>query len=135
MSRTSPVVRWSFLCSLLAVLAGTPSFVADAKKPLPSGLSVSADVVRTDAAKGFYHCAAEVIDLATGKVLIAPDLAFTAEAGGRTKKGWEPEGYGPSFEVVFEVSVTKAGDGASYRVSYSREGVPVAIQKGSLTLR
>ncbi len=135
MSRSSPVAQWSVLCSLLAILAGVLSFAADAKKPLACGLSVSADVVRTDAAKGFYRCTAEVTDLATGKVLTAPDIVFTAEMGGKTKTAFEPEGYGPSSEVTFEVAVTKAGDGASYRVSYSREGVPVAIQKGSLTFR
>ena len=135
MSRTSTVVRWSVRCLLLAALAGALPFVADAKKPPASGLSVSADVVRIDAAKGFYRCTAEVTDLATGKVLIAPDIVFTAEGGGKTSTRREPEGYGPSSEVVFEVAVTKAGDGASFRVSYSLEGVPVSIQKGSLTFR
>jgi hypothetical protein len=116
-------------CSALAALAG------DAPPASASGISVSIDVVRTDAAKGTFLCTAQVSDLLSGEILAAPTIAFTAESGAKARSGSQPDVKKPASEVVLEVSVSKAGDSASYAVSYTREGVLVARQKGSLTLR
>ena len=58
-----------------------------------------------------------------------------AESGAKARSGSQPDVKKPASEVVLEVSVSKAGDSASYAVSYTREGVLAAKQKGSLTLR
>jgi len=117
------------LCFAFSGLADEPNV------PKAAGLSVSVDVVRTDAAKGAFLCTAQVTDLLSGEILAAPKIAFTAESGAKARSGSQPDVKKPASEVVLEVSASKAGDSASFTVSYIREGVLVAVQKGSLSLR
>ena len=129
------MLRWGIRHSALIPLCiALAAFSAEVPAPA-SGLSVSVDVVRTDAAKGTFLCTAEITDLQTGEVISAPKIAFTSASSATTKSGIQSNGKKPASEVVMEVSASKAGDRAAYTVSYTREGVLVARQKGSLSLR
>ena len=121
--------------ALMPFCFASPGFAAEAKAPKASGISVSVDVVRTDAAKGAFLCTAQVTDLLSGEILAAPKIAFTAESGGKVRSGSQPDANKPASELLLEVSASKAGDSASYSVSHTREGILVAVQKGSLSLR
>ncbi|MEO8586972.1 MAG: hypothetical protein ABI584_12485 [Acidobacteriota bacterium] len=135
MRHSHPAARL-FKAALLAPLFATLLATAEDKPVLPaSGISVTIGVVRTDAAKGQFLCTAEVTDLASGEVLAAPKISFTSESGAKAKTGSRPDVTKPASEIVLDVSANKAGDSASYSVSYTKEGVLVAVQKGSLSLR
>jgi len=126
----------TFAGTVLFILALAGSIHAqDTNRAIPAGIAVSIDVVRTDAANGTYTCTAHVTDIASGALLSSPKVAFTSETGAvvRTKK--QPDPNRPASEVALDVLAGKDGNSASYSVSYTREGVLVAVQNGSLTLR
>ena len=135
MSSASMFHRSICLAVFIPVFSAVAALAVEAPGTSAPGISVSIDVVRTDAAKGLFLCTAQVTDLVSGEILAAPKIAFTAESGAKARSGSQPDVKKPASEVVLEVSVSKAGDSASYAVSYTREGVLAAKQKGSLTLR
>jgi len=134
-SRFLLVVRGSRFTLLLPLHLAFGAFTVDAVPPRASGISVSIDIARTDATTGRFLCTAEVTDLASGEVIAAPKVAFLAGSSGQAKTGFQPDAKKPPSVVALEVSAAKAGDSASFTVSYTREGVLVAVQKGSLSLR
>ena len=129
------IIRFASVVILASAAIALPAMAADTAAGKADGISVSVNVVRTDAAKGLYQCTAEVIDLRSGEVIAAPKIAFTATSGATTRSGSQPDPKKPASEVVIEVSASQAGDGATYKVTYTREGVLAAVQKGSLSLR
>lgn len=135
MSSALMICRRVGVAALLSLWFAFAGLAADVRTRDVSGISVSIDVVRTDAAKGRFLCTAEVIELQSGEVLAAPKIQFTAGSGAKAKTGSQPDSKKPASEVVVEVSASEAGDNTSYTVTYTREGVLVAVQKGSLSLR
>ena len=129
------IARFASVVFLASAAVALPSSGADSPAGKADGLSVSVNVVRTDAAKGQYQCTAEVTDLRSGEVIAAPKIAFTASSGATMRSGSQPDAKKPASEVIIEVSASQAGDSAAYKVTYTREGVLVAVQKGSLSLR
>jgi len=129
------IARFVSVILLASAAVPLPSWGAETTAGKADGISVSVDVVRTDAAKGQYRCTAEVTDLLSGEVIAAPKIAFTASSGATMRSGSQPDAKKPVSEVVIEVSASQAGDSAAYKVTYTREGVLVAVQKGSLSLR
>ncbi len=131
-AQTAWIVTAALVMSVVVVSVATAQ-----EKPAgtAAGISVNVAVVRTDAAKGLFVCTAEVSDLVSGEVFALPKVAFSSESGGKARMGRQPAPKKGPTEVVFDVQADKAGDSAAYTVSYKKEGVLVAVQKGSISLR
>ena len=95
-----------------------------------TGLSVSVSISPAPDRSEDCLCKVEIIDLADGKLIAAPNVIVKKGEVGKVVTGDRA-----TYSLVVDLSIDKAGTSATYSVTYSKKETVVAVQKGAISLR
>lgn len=119
----------AFLIAATFICFSMGAFSLQASEPVPSGLSVTISFSPAPSNPEAYTCNAEITDLATGATLAKPQILGLKGEASKVQVGDD------TSALVLDVLVNKTGTEGSYRVTYTKAGKLVGIQRGSMSLR
>jgi DNA-binding beta-propeller fold protein YncE len=93
------------------------------------GLSVTVSIAPVPSIPDEVYCKSEISDLATGKLIAAPNVRVMKGENGKVSIGDTA-----TDSLVFEISVAKSGASATYSVCYTKNGKVVSAQKATITI-
>jgi len=114
----------------LAFLLGAAGIITPLAAQETPGLSVSVSIAPVPSNPDEVFCKSEISDLATGKLIAAPNVRVMKGENGKVSIGDTA-----TDSLVFEISVAKSGASASYSVCYTKSGKVVSAQKATISIR
>ncbi len=114
----------------LTFLLGLSAFANPLCASEPTGLSVSVFISPVSNRPDDCLCKAEIIDLADGKLIAAPNVIVKKGEAAQVRMGDHA-----TYSLAFDLSIDKAGATATYSVTYSKKETVVAVQKGTISIR